>query len=62
MVFGYCSRQIKDLNSRISGNTEGPPDSGGGAAREEKRKQARKKLEELKEKTSSLEGGLFDLR
>lgn len=54
--------QIKDLNSRISGNTEGPPDSGGGAAREEKRKQARKKLEELKEKTSSLEGGLFDLR
>ncbi|WP_001211504.1 flagellar biosynthetic protein FliO [Leptospira interrogans] len=54
--------QIKDLNSRISGNTEGPPDSGGGAAREEKRKQARKKLEELKEKTSSLEGGLFDMR
>ncbi|EMS83923.1 flagellar biosynthetic protein FliO [Leptospira noguchii] len=54
--------QIKDLNSRISGNTEGPPESGGGPTREEKRKQARKKLEELKEKTSSLEGGLFDLR
>ncbi|EMK16971.1 flagellar biosynthetic protein FliO [Leptospira kirschneri serovar Bim str. 1051] len=52
--------QIKDLNSRISGNTEGPPDRG--ANREEKRKQARKKLEELKEKTSSLEGGLFDLK
>lgn len=56
--------QIKDLNSRISGTQEGPPDSkeAGGAAREEKRKQARKKLEELKEKTSSLESGLFDLR
>lgn len=56
--------QIKDLNSRISGTQEGPPDSKGtgGAAREEKRRQARKKLEELKEKTSSLESGLFDLR
>lgn len=56
--------QIKDLNSRISGNQEGPP---GGtekteAARDEKRRQTRKKLDELKEKTSSLESGLFDLR
>ncbi|MBW0434480.1 flagellar biosynthetic protein FliO [Leptospira yasudae] len=56
--------QIKDLNSRISGTQEGPPDTSekGGAAREEKRRQARKKLDELKEKTSSLESGLFDLR
>ncbi|XDD48995.1 flagellar biosynthetic protein FliO [Leptospira sp. WS92.C1] len=56
--------QIKDLNSRISGNQEGPPGDteAGGAAREEKRKQTRKKLDELKEKTSSLESGLFDLR
>ncbi|MCG6193767.1 flagellar biosynthetic protein FliO [Leptospira sp. FAT2] len=56
--------QIKDLNSRISGTQEGPPDTNekGGAAREEKRRQARKKLDELKEKTSSLESGLFDLR
>ncbi|EMY75922.1 flagellar biosynthetic protein FliO [Leptospira weilii serovar Ranarum str. ICFT] len=57
--------QIQDLNSRISGNQEGPPDvdgKKGGAAREEKRRQARKKLDELKEKTSSLESGLFDLR
>ncbi|TGK13667.1 flagellar biosynthetic protein FliO [Leptospira kmetyi] len=56
--------QIKDLNSRISGTQEGPPDTSekGGANREEKRRQARKKLDELKEKTSSLESGLFDLR
>ncbi len=56
--------QIKDLNSRISGNQEGPPETyeKGGSAREEKRRQARKKLDELKEKTSSLESGLFDLR
>ncbi|MDI7196260.1 flagellar biosynthetic protein FliO [Leptospira santarosai] len=54
--------QIKELNSRISGNQEeSPADSNDKAAREEKRRQARKKLDELKEKTSSLEGGLFDL-
>ncbi|WP_061223197.1 flagellar biosynthetic protein FliO [Leptospira weilii] len=55
--------QIKDLNSRISGE-EGAVDSNEKlkAAREEKRRQARKKLDELKEKTSSLESGLFDLK
>lgn len=54
--------QIKELNSRISGNQEeSSADSNDKAAREEKRRQARKKLDELKEKTSSLEGGLFDL-
>ncbi|EMO63828.1 flagellar biosynthetic protein FliO [Leptospira borgpetersenii serovar Pomona str. 200901868] len=54
--------QIKDLNSRISG--EGSVDSSEKmkTAREEKRRQARKKLDELKEKTSSLESGLFDLK
>ncbi|EMM73549.1 flagellar biosynthetic protein FliO [Leptospira weilii str. 2006001855] len=54
--------QIKDLNSRISG--EGSVDSNEKlkVAREEKRRQARKKLDELKEKTSSLESGLFDLK
>lgn len=55
--------QIKDLNSRIS-REEGSVDSNEKlkAAREEKRRQARKKLDELKEKTSSLESGLFDLK
>ncbi|WP_174222468.1 flagellar biosynthetic protein FliO [Leptospira mayottensis] len=53
--------QIKDLNSRVSVSGEESNEKMK-AAREEKRKQARKKLDELKEKTSSLESGLFDLK